>query len=691
MMKFTHTPQPTNAGNPRILTLPDWSTFAPGTIIAELEALIVEGRALADTVAVKTVPTFDDLVVKWDDLGDRIHKVYGPMGHLYATERARYPELKEIEEQASMLMSAYGSDISFHEGLYRAYVGYRSSGDYASRTKEEQYIINKTIKDFELAGVQLSVDKKAQLKKLSEESSQLSSDFGNNLVDAQDAWGKIVTDESLLSGIPESDKDAMCASAKEKGIDGWRITLKQPVVVAVLTYAKNRALREEMYYANVTKASEIGAHAGKWDNGPVIAGMRRIAHEKALLLGFKNAAERSLEKKMAKEAGVKGVLKFLGKLATMAHRKAHAEWKAMSEFAKTELALQEIEAWDLAYISEEMVKAKHGVDQEEVRQYFPFTKVAEGFATLVGRLYGMTFKERTDVSVPNSDVHFFEVYDESGVLRGAFYADLFAREGKRSGAWMDDAVDQIRTKDGVQIPVAYLNCNFTKPKSGEVFLNHDEMTTYFHEAGHVLHHILGKTEYLELAMMGVEWDTVELPSQLMESWCWETDMLRMMSKHKETGATIPDELIQKLIDAKYFNCGLHALRQLAMGIYDFELYATYDPKAPVDANAFHREIYQRMEVRPLPEYNRFPNSFGHIFGGGYGAGYFSYMWADGLVADVFATYKESGDVYSREVGRRFLEEVLEVGCARPMAESFRAFRGRSLDTNILAKHLGLRS
>jgi oligopeptidase A len=363
----------------------------------------------------------------------------------------------------------------------------------------------------------------------------------------------------------------------------------------------------------------------------------------------------------------------------------------MSEFAKTELALQEIEAWDVAYISEEMVKAKHGVDQEEVRQYFPFTKVAEGFAALVGRLYGMTFKERTDVSVWNADVHFFEVYDETGALRGAFYADLFAREGKRSGAWMDDAVDQIRTRDGVQIPVAYLNCNFTKPKNGEVYLNHDEMITYFHEGGHVLHHILGKTEYADLAMMGVEWDTVELPSQLMESWCWEQDMLRTMSKHKKTGGTIPDELIQKLIDAKYFNCGLHALRQLSMGIYDFELYAKYDPNAPVDANVFHREIYQRMEVRPLPEYNRFPNSFGHIFGGGYGAGYFSYMWADGLVADVFAAYKESGDVYSREVGMRFLREVLEVGCSRPMAESFRAFRGRSLDTNILAKHLGLRS
>jgi oligopeptidase A len=588
-------------------------------------------------------------------------------------------------------MSAYGSDISFNEGFYRAYLTYRLGDEYTSRTKEEQYIIDKTIKDFELAGVQLPADKKARLKQLSEESSRHSSDFSNNLVDAGDAWEKIVADESVLLGIPESDKDAMRLSAKEKGIDGWRVTLKQPVVMAVMTYATNRALREEVYYANVTKASEIGAHAGKWDNGPVIAAMRKGAHEKAQLLGFKNAAERSLEKKMAKEAGVKGVLKFLSKLAAMAHRKAHPEWKEMGEFAKTELGIPEIAAWDVAYVSEAMVKAKHGVDQEEVRQYFPFTKVAEGFATLVGRLYGMTFKERKDVSLPNSDAHFFEVYDESGVLRGAFYADLFAREGKRSGAWMDNAIDQVRTKDGMQIPVAYLNCNFTKPKSGEVYLNHDEMLTYFHEGGHVLHHILGKTEYSELAMMGVEWDTVELPSQLMESWCWERDMLRVMSKHKKIGAMIPDELIQKLIDAKYFNCGLFALRQLSIGIYDFELYAKYDPKAPVDANVFWRETYQRMEVRPLPEYNRYPNSCGHIFGGGYDAGYFSYMWADGLVADVFAAYKESGDVYSHEVGGRFLREVLEVGCARPMAESFRAFRGRSLDANMLAKHLGLRS
>ncbi len=690
-MKFSQTTQITTAGGTRVLTLPDWSTFKSEEVIAELENLLKERQALADFTAAKLDPTWHDLVTVWDELGDRIKKVYGPMGHLSGTERLRYPELEEIENRASELMTAYGTDLQFHEGLYQAHVRFCNAAEYVTLSEAQKRIIDETIKSFELAGVNLPAEKKSRLKELVEQGTKLGNNFSNNKLAATDAWTKLVTDEALLAGIPEENKKSMHEEAAKKGLSGWLITLQQPVVTVVLEQAENRGLREEVYAANAIKASELGPDGGKWDNGSIISQLLGIEHEHAQVLGFQNAAERSLAKKMAKSIGPDGVLAFLGKLVPLAQAKAEVEWKEMTEFAKSELGLAQIEVWDIGFVWERMSHLKHGVDQEAVRQYFPFTKVAEGFAYLLNRLYGVTLKERTDVSVYNPDVYFFEVYDADGVLRGAFYADLFAREGKRSGAWMDEVMLQLSFKEETQIPVAYLNCNIAKPVEGEAYLSHLELTTYFHEAGHVMHLLLGKTQHAEISMMNVEWDAVELPSQLMESWGWEADMLRRMSSHKKTGATIPDDLIQKLIGAKHFNCGLFALRQFFLGIYDMTLYAKYDPAHPVDPNAFWKELHRSLDVRPLPDYARLANSFSHIFAGGYSAGYYSYMWADGLVADVFAAFTETGDVYSREVALRYLREILEVGASRPMVESFRAFRGRDLNPDALAVHLGLTS
>ncbi len=690
MMKFSQTTQTTPEGGTRILTLPDWSTFNSAEVLSELEALLKEQKALADFTAAKLNPTWHDLVTAWDELGDRIKKIYGPMGHLSGTERLRYPELEEIENRASELMTAYGTDLALHEGLYQAHVRFQASADYAQCSSIQKRIIDEAIKSFELGGVNLPAEKKSRLKELAEQGTKLTNDFSNNKLAATDAWTKLVTDEALLAGIPEENKKSMYEDAAKKGLSGWLITLQQPVLIAVLEQAENRTLREEVYAANAIKASELGPNGGKWNNGLIIGQLLAVGHEHAQILGFQNAAELSLAKKMAKSIGPDGVLAFLQKLVPLAQAKVTVEWNEMGEFAKSELGITSIEAWDTAFVAERMSQFKHGVDQEEVRQYFPFTKVAEGFAYLLNRLYGVTLKERTDVSVYNPDVHFFEVYDADGVLRGAFYADLFARQGKRSGAWMDDVVLQLALSSGTQIPVAYLNCNIAKPVGGgEAYLSHLELTTYFHEAGHVMHLLLGKTEYTDISMMHVEWDAVELPSQLMESWGWEEDMLRRMSAHKETGAMIPDDLIQKLIGAKHFNCGLFALGQFFYGIYDMTMYAKYNPTHPVDPNIFWKELRHQLALPLLPDYARPANSFSHIFAGGYGAGYYSYMWADGLVADVFAAFRESGDVYSRDVALRYLREILEVGASRPMVESFRAFRGRDLNPDALAVHLGL--
>jgi oligopeptidase A len=480
----------------------------------------------------------------------------------------------------------------------------------------------------------------------------------------------------------------MQEAAKEKSLEGWLITLQQPDMMAVLTFAQSSQLREEVQRAYLTVASELSGE-GRWDNAPVMQGILRNAYEHAKLLGRSQYAELSLATKMAASVGVDGVRKFIDDLIARARPKALLEFAAMKKFAAEKLGITDFKPWDFLYVYEHMMQDLYAVDQEKVREYFPFEKVISGLATLLERIYGVNMVE-TQVSVWREGVKFYEVYDAHGVLRGALYADMYAREGKKSGAWMDTLVSSRKLPEGMQIPVAYLNCNASRPtEGGDAYLTHDDVITLFHESGHVFHHLMGLTDHPDLSMNHVEWDTVELPSQFLENWCWDKEMLVLMSEHKVTKETIPDDLIARMLAAKFFNTGLFTLRQLCLGYFDMELYSRYDPATPVDPNVLWKEVASTIEVRPSHPDSRFPNSFGHIFAGGYSAGYFSYMWALGLAADARAVFDEAGDIFSRTVGERFVAEVLAPGSSRPMAESFRRFRGRDLDPDALAIHLGL--
>lgn len=691
MMKFTHKRTVTPSGKIRVLTLPDWDTFSSATVLPELEALMLEGRAMIERIAAIPSPTFAELVTDSEDLFERLSLVVGPMGHLNATMQKKYPELKGpegINAKASQLLTNFSSDLSLHEGLYFAHLRFVKSAEYAGLASAERHLIDRTIKEFTLAGVGLSPEEKAKLKLLNDEGSALGIAFSDNDLESTDAWQKHVLDEAVLAGVPDSDKSRMKDAAKEKSLEGFLITLQQPDVMAIFTYALSRELREEVQRGYATVASEL-RDEGKWDNAPVMRSILRNAHESARLLGHPTYADKSLATKMAASVGVEGVRKFTDDLIVLARPKAEVEFAAMKAFAAKELGITDFMPWDFSFVYERMMQALYRVDQEKVREYFPFGKVMSGLTTLLERIYGVRIIEGA-VSVWREGVKFYEVYDGENVLRGAFYADMYAREGKRSGAWMDVLIASRHLLDGMQVPLAYLNCNASRPSDGgEAYLTHGDVETLFHESGHVFHHLMGLTEHPDLSMNHVEWDTVELPSQFLENWCWDKEMLQFMSEHKETKEVIPLELIERMLAAKYFNTGLVTLRQLCLGYFDLELYSKYDPANPIDPNALWEHIVTTIEVRPSHPESRFPNSFSHIFAGGYSAGYFSYMWALGLAADARRVFDESGDIFSRAVGERFVKEVLAPGSSRPMAESFRAFRGRDLDPKALAIHLGL--
>ncbi len=691
-MKFTSTITTTPAGAKRVLALPEWDTFDLATVIPELEVLFARGRKLADDIALIPDPTFDEIVIAFEEIDASIGSVAGPLRHLKSTMLKSYPGIQDVEKQVATLGTSYGTDLVFHEGLYGAYKRLRDGSHFALLDQAAQYLVHRTIRDFELAGVSLPPEQKAALKALNEAGTELSTKFTNNDQDATDAWTMVLPDGSRLSGVPADDQLRMAEAQKAKGGTGFLITLQQPDAVAIMTYAEDRTLREQISGAWVTVASEFSSPDGKWDNAPVTKAIVLNAHKSAQLLGlgYKTYAEVSLSKKMAGSVGVSGVQQFLGDLALLARPKAQQEFEAMSLFAKEKLGIDKIEAWDMAFVEERMRKELYTVDSEVVRQYFPFTKVMEGLSYTLKKLFDLTLVLRPDVKAWHPEVHFYEVHDASGVLRGAFYADMYAREGKRSGAWMDVLLASRVTSDGTIIPVAYLNCNASRSSDGgDAYLGHDQVETLFHEFGHTLHHVAGESTIHDLSMEHVEWDTVELPSQFMENWTWEPSALALMTAKKGSGEPIPRELIDRMLASRHFNTGLATLRQTLFGLYDWELYSHYDPSAPVDPMALWWKMFREIAVTPIHPNNRFPNAFGHIFGGGYGAGYFSYMWALGLAADSFLVFKENGDIFSRNIGMCFLSEVIAPGSSRPMAESFEKFRSRKLDPRALAIHLGL--
>jgi len=585
-------------------------------------------------------------------------------------------------------LSQFGTELGQNKDLYQAYKTLAASAEYATLDIGQQKVINNALRDFRLSGVELSEVDKAEYKDISQQLSTLTAKFEQNLMDATQAWKKHITDESLLSGLPQSTIDMAAQFAQRDDLEGWVFTLNFPSYMPVMSYADNRDFREEMYTAFATKASDQGPHAGQWDNTEVMLSILDLRHKLANLIGFNSHADYSLATKMAQSP--EQVLDFLNDLAARSKPIAEQEFIALKAFAKETANMDELEAWDVTYFAEKLRQQRYSISQEELKPYFPEDKVVSGLFAVVNRLYGLDIKERKDIDVWHKDVRFFDIFDGKGELRGQFYLDLYARQNKRGGAWMDECLVRRQTQDGIQTPVAFLTCNFSEPVGDKPALfTHDEVTTLFHEFGHGLHHMLTKIHHAGVAgINGVAWDAVELPSQFMENWAWEREVLDLISGHFETGEVLPQDLFDKMIAARNFQSAMTMVRQLEFSIFDFRLHLEYQADQSNQVDKILAEVRQQVAVVKPPTFNRFAHSFSHIFAGGYAAGYYSYKWAEVLSADAFSKFEEKG-IFDRATGIEFLEAILEQGGSREPMALFIEFRGRKPEIDALLRHSGI--
>jgi oligopeptidase A len=664
--------------------LPRFSDFKPEHVSPAVDTLLVENRALVERLAAPDVdPTWANFVEPMEDANERLGRAWGQVGHLNAVMNS--PELREVYNANLPKITQYYTEISQHQGLFEKFKRLHTSDAFARLTAAQRRIIENELRDFRLGGAELASDNKARFVAIRERLSQLSSRFSDNLLDATNAFSHYVDKPAELVGIPDDVLEAAREAAKADGRESWKFTLHAPSYLPVLQYADNRDLRELMYRGYVTRASEFGKP--EWNNTPLITDILRLRREMAQLLGFKSYAEYSLTPKMADSP--QQVLDFLNELAMRAKPYARRDLDEVSAFARSELGLDKLEAWDLAYASEKLRVARYDFSDQEVKQYFPETTVLPGMFRLIETLYGLTIKPAA-APVWHPDVRFFAISDRAGTPVGQFYVDLYARPSKRGGAWMDEAITRRRKAEDVQVPVAYLNCNFSPPVGDKPALfTHDEVITLFHEFGHGLHHLLTRVDFLGVSgINGVEWDAVELPSQFMENFCWEWEVAEPMTRHIETGQRLPRSLFEKMLAAKNFESGLHTMRQLEFALFDLRLHHDYDPEASTTPLELLEQVREQVAVVFPPTYNRFPNNFSHIFAGGYAAGYYSYKWAEVLSADAYSAFEEQG-VLDPEIGKRFWNEILGVGGSRPAIESFVAFRGREPKIDALLRHSGM--
>jgi oligopeptidase A len=663
--------------------LPRFAEFKPEHVTPAVEQLLAENRAVVERVAAdRGEPTWRDFVQPMEDANERLHRAWGVVGHLNAVMNS--PELREVYNANLPKVTQYYTELGQHAGLHAKFKALRAGTAFSGLTPAQKKIVENELRDFRLGGAELSPEKKARYKEISERLSQISSRFSDNLLDATNAWSHYA-EGGEIAGIPEDVLAAAREAAQAEGKPGWKFTLHAPSYLPVMQYADHRPLRERVYRAYVTRASEFGK--ADWDNTPLIVEILKLRREMARLLDFESYAEYSLEPKMAESP--RQVLDFLGQLASRARPYAVRDLEEVTAFARAELGLKSLEAWDLAYCSEKVRAKRYSFSDQEVKQYFPETRVMPGMFKLVESLYGLKIEPAT-APVWHPDVRFYSIRDRAGELVGQFYVDLYARPSKRGGAWMDETLAR-RLKDGrVQKPVAYLNCNFSPPMGGKPALfTHEEVNTLFHEFGHGLHHLLTRIDYLGVSgINGVEWDAVELPSQFMENFCWEWDVLAPMTAHVDTGAPLPRELFDRMLAAKNFQSGMQTVRQLEFALFDLHLHHDHDPAGPRSALDLLDEVRQRVAVVRPPAYNRFPHNFSHIFAGGYAAGYYSYKWAEVLSADAYSLFEENG-VLDPSTGQRFWKEVLAMGGSRPALESFIAFRGREPKMDALLRHNGM--
>ncbi|STX44489.1 Oligopeptidase A [Legionella donaldsonii] len=666
-------------------SLPQFTSLDPAGFVNRLDTLLQDNlQQITTLLAQKNAHyTWDKLMRPLEDMDDVLERFWSPLSHLHAVVNSK--ALRECYQACLPKLSAYEAAIGHNHDLYDAVKSLAQD----QLDPVQQKIVEDTLRDFELAGVALSAEKKQRFEAIQTRLSELSNQFENNVLDATQAFSLHISDEKRVAGLPEHALHTAAELAAEKGLSGWMFNLEFPCYIAIITHADDRALRETFYEAYATRASEQGPQAGKFDNSHVMNEILALRHEKAQLLGFANYAELSLATKMAESP--KQVIDFLTDLSIRAHHQAETEFQALQAFAEKHHGLTKLEPWDVTYISEKKRQAQYAISQEELRPYFSLAKVMEGLFTIINKLYGMKLEEVKGVDIWHHDVKCYRVSDEKGLVRGYIYVDLFARQHKRGGAWMDSC--QSRRKlpdDSIQLPVATLTCNFAKPAGKKMAtLSHDEVLTLFHEFGHCLHHVLTKVNYLSASgINGVEWDAVELPSQFFENWCWEQKALQLLTQHVDSGEHLPDELFEKLLAAKNFQSAMAMMRQLEFSLFDFRIHLEFTPLTPDFISKTLAEVRRQTTVVPIAPYNRFQHSFSHIFGGGYAAGYYSYKWAEVLSSDAFARFEEEG-IFNTQAGHDFLHFILEAGGSKKAADAYHGFRGRAATVDALLRHNGI--
>ncbi|WP_395480113.1 oligopeptidase A [Candidatus Curculioniphilus buchneri] len=668
-------------------SLPPFSSIRPEHVLPAIQDTLKHCYNKIEHIVEQLGPvTWDNLCQPLAEVNDHLSRIWAPIEHLNAVQNSL--ELRKVYEQSLLILSEYSTWVGQHKGLYQAYQNLHSGQHYMQLSVAQKKAVDNTLRDFELSGITLPVEKQQRYGKIVAQLSKLSSTYNNNILDATKGWNKLITDEQLLIGMPENNKNLARIRAKTYNMEGWLLTLDIPSYLAVLTYCDNITLRKELYYAYNTRASDQGPHAGQWDNGPIINEMLILRYELAQLLGFDSYADKSLVKKMANSPDQ--VISFLMDLLKRAYPKGKNEIEQLHAFAKQHFHCKVLEPWDLVYYSEKQKQHLFCINDETVKLFFPENQVISGLFKIINCIYGITAKERA-VEVWHPDVRFFDLFDESGELRGSFYLDLYARDNKRSGAWMDSCIGTMRKADGtLQTAVAYLTCNCNHPIDGKAtLLTHNEVIILFHEFGHGLHHILTRIDTPGVSGMdGIPWDAVELPSQFMENYCWQSDALTFISGHYQTKEPLPKQILSNLLKSRNFQAALFILRQIELSLFDLYIYYQYRPTQGPRVLETLIKVKKQVSVLSNMEWERLPHTFSHIFSGGYEAGYYSYLWADLLAEDAWSRFEEEG-IFNRATGESFLNNILSRGGSEDPMELFIRFRGRKPHIKAMLRHYGI--
>ena len=675
-----------------LVNRPLFSDIEVNTIEEQLDALLTNCRTVIDSLkgvaesGVANQPDWQTVIQPLDEAHNALSLFWSPISHLNSVMNS--DELRSVYKTCLPKLSAYYTELGQNTKLYNATLALVQDSGFASLKTEQQQQLQQSVRDFKLGGVSLDDTDKQRFGEIAQSLSRLTTEFSDNVLDATNAWEKLLPDASNLDGMPESAIAAAKQRAEAKSQKGYLVNLEFPSYMAVMMFANDRKLREELYTAFCTRASDEGPQAGTYDNSDNMAEILRLRAEKAALLGYDSYAHLSVVPKMVDSP--EQVLNFLDDLAERAVPQAKQEYAALVEFANHSLGLDTLQAWDIAYASDRLKKQQHDLSDEDLKPYFPASTAIPGMFKVVGKLFDVSIKRVDDVDVYHPDVQLYAITDKQGRVRGEFYLDNYARENKRGGAWMDVCATRQKVGDQVQRPIAYLTCNLTPPVGDDpALLTHMEVTTLFHEFGHGLHHMLTRVEASGVSgINGVEWDAVELPSQFLENWCWQRESIDMISQHYQSGEPLPDHMLEKMHAARNFQSAMQLVRQLEFSLFDMQIHLESTAEKNTDVQATLDAIRQRVAVVPVPSFNRFQHGFSHIFAGGYSAGYFSYKWAEVLSADAFSRFEEDG-IFNPETGRSFLENVLEVGGSRTAMESFVAFRGRKPDVAALLRHSGL--